>query len=119
MLENGVGAYNEAMFVKYGFSSDNIIRIGATASDTGLHPTQKPLELMKMLIELTTVENQIVLDPFCGSGTTLLAAKELNRNYIGFEKEELYVQTSKKRLNSLKVDNTLNFDYSEIADKLA
>lgn len=110
--ENGVGAYNEAALAKYGFSSDNIIRMGASATDTGLHPTQKPLELMKLLIELATTENQIVLDPFCGSGTTLMAAKELKRKYIGFEKDEQYFQIAKKRLKTAVSENILGLDYA-------
>lgn len=53
---------------------------------------------MKCLIELTTQEDQIVLDPFCGSGTTLVAAKELNRQFIGMEQDSNYYQISKDRL---------------------
>lgn len=63
--------------------------------------TRKPLDLMKLLIELTTTENQVVLYPFCGSGTTLLAAKQLNRKYIGFENIEAYYEVAKKRINQL------------------
>ena len=72
--------------------------IKATKEDRGLHEAQKPLHLMRILIDLVTVENQVVLDPFCGSGTTLLASKELNRRFIGFEKEEKYYDISCKRL---------------------
>ena len=75
-----------------------MIKVKATHSDTGLHPTQKPLELMKILIELTTIENQVVLDPFAGSGTTLLAAKMLNRQYIGFENNPEYYNAAVERL---------------------
>lgn len=46
---------------------------------------------MKLLIDLVTKEEQIVLDPFAGSGTTLLAAKELNRHFIGYEKIMEYI----------------------------
>ncbi len=53
---------------------------------------------MKCLIELTTQPDQIVLDPFCGSGTTLVAAKELGRNYIGMEQNSEYYSISKDRL---------------------
>ena len=94
----GVGAYNEQILEKYGLDCNNMIKVKATHSDTGLHPTQKPLELMKILIELTTIENQVVLDPFAGSGTTLLAAKMLNRQYIGFENNPEYYNAAVERL---------------------
>ena len=68
------------------------------------HPTQKPLELMKALIELTTQENQLVLDPFAGSGTTLVAAQELGRHYIGFEIDKDYYNNSLNRLNTLPLE---------------
>ncbi len=66
-----------------------------------MHPTQKPVHLMKILIELVTKKSQIVLAPFCGSGTTLVAAKELNRNFIGIEINEKYYNISKKRIAEL------------------
>lgn len=114
IITNGVGAYNEAALLKYGISGDNIIRTKYESSDSGLHPTQKPLNLMKILIEMTTLENQIVLDPFCGSGTTLLAAKELNRQYLGFEKEKNYFSKAKERLAKPNISNMyFNFDYAE------
>ena len=64
-----------------------------------LHPTQKPVALMTTLIELTTQKGQLVIDPFSGSGSTLVAAKDLGRDYIGFEINPTYVETSIKRLN--------------------
>jgi site-specific DNA-methyltransferase (adenine-specific) len=93
-----VGAFNEEAFLKYQTSPDNILSSNYSSKETGLHPTQKPIVLMKTLIELTTKEGQIVLDPFCGSGTTLLAAKELNRKYIGFELDDDYYGIAKKRI---------------------
>lgn len=68
----------------------------------GKHPTQKPLALMERLILLSTDENSIVLDPFSGSGTTGVACKKLNRQYIGIEKEKEYVCLSKKRIEETK-----------------
>jgi site-specific DNA-methyltransferase (adenine-specific) len=62
------------------------------------HPTVKPLALMKYLVKLVSREGQVVLDPFAGSGTTCIAARELNRNYIGFELELQYVEIAKARL---------------------
>lgn len=63
------------------------------------HPTQKPIEYIKGLIELNSNECDIILDPFIGGGTTALACKELNRNYIGFEKEQEYYDIA---INELK-----------------
>lgn len=102
MLENGVGAYNEQIFKNYGLEPNNAFSITPSLSDTGMHPTQKPLNLMKLLIELTTVENQIVLDPFCGSGTTLAAALIANRNYIGMEQDETFYHTAVQRLEAIR-----------------
>jgi len=61
------------------------------------HPTQKPLELMKYLIKTYTNENDMVLDNTMGSGTTCLAAKELNRKFIGIEKEPKYYEIACQR----------------------
>jgi DNA modification methylase len=63
------------------------------------HPTQKPLELMKRLVELVTPENALILDPFAGSGTTALACLETNRDYILIEKEPDYYEVIQKRIN--------------------
>lgn len=98
ILQHGVGAYNQEAFLKYVDSPDNIISASFRKRETGLHPTQKPIDLMKCLIELTTQPDQIVLDPFCGSGTTLVAAKELGRHYIGMEQNSEYYSISKNRL---------------------
>jgi site-specific DNA-methyltransferase (adenine-specific) len=62
-----------------------------------LHPTQKPLELMKYLISTYSNENDMVLDNTMGSGTTCLAAKELNRKFIGIEKEANYYEIACRR----------------------
>ena len=53
---------------------------------------------MESLIKLTTQEGQIVLDPFCGSGSTLVAAKKLKRNYIGIEFSEEFCNIARERL---------------------
>jgi len=66
-------------------------------NNNSLHPTQKPLELMKYLISTYSNENDMILDNTMGSGTTCLAAKELNRKFIGIEKEPKYYEIACKR----------------------
>lgn len=61
------------------------------------HPTQKPMDIMKKIIQDTS-ENSVILDPFGGSCTTAVAAKQLNRNYICIEKEAKYVAICHERL---------------------
>ena len=65
------------------------------------HSTQKPEALLSRVILSSTKENDIILDPFSGSGTTATVAKKLNRKFIGIEKDINYVLISKKRLASV------------------
>ena len=64
------------------------------------HPTQKPLKVLKKLIELGTNEGSLVLDPFAGVGSTGVAALELGRRFIGIEMDEEYHRASCERLLS-------------------
>ena len=64
----------------------------------GKHPTQKPLYILEQIIEASTSEGDIVLDPFCGSSTTGVAAKRLKRKYVGIDSEREYIELSKRRL---------------------
>ncbi len=104
IIENGIGAYNEDKLKELSLWNEgleicsNIIKVQTQKSDRGLHPTQKAVKLMEILISLVTIEGQTVLDPFCGCGTTLVAAKNLNREYIGFEINDEYYQNILKRL---------------------
>ena len=68
----------------------------------GKHPTQKPLSIMRQLIETLTNPNDIVLDSFMGSGSTCVAAKQLGRRYIGIELNEEYYKIAQARLNALE-----------------
>lgn len=65
------------------------------------HPTIKPLEYIKRMILNSSNENDIVLDPFAGSGTTAIACKELNRNFIGFEINKEYYDIAIDRINGI------------------
>jgi site-specific DNA-methyltransferase (adenine-specific) len=100
VLNHGVGAYNESAFLGYSDIPENVLKCKFAPKESGLHPTQKPVSLMQALIEMVTIENQIVLDPFCGSGSTLLAAKNLSREFIGFDISEEYVNIANRRLTS-------------------
>lgn len=62
------------------------------------HPCPIPLEIALRVVTLTTNEGDLVVDPFAGSGTVLLAAKRLNRRYLGFDIDPTYVEYAKKRL---------------------
>ena len=73
-----------------------------TLPKRNFHPTVKPLKLISYLVTLGSRPNDLVLDPFCGSGTTCLAAKMLGRNYIGIEKEEQYITLANSRVGSHK-----------------
>ena len=64
----------------------------------GKHPTQKPISLLERIIEASTTEGQIILDPFAGSGTTLIVANSLSRYAIGIELDKMYLELSKKRI---------------------
>tara|TARA_Y100000310_G_C20572104_1_gene758583 strand:+ start:539 stop:1258 length:720 start_codon:yes stop_codon:yes gene_type:complete len=69
------------------------------------HPTQKSLKLMERIVTIFSNENDIVLDSFMGSGTTIHACINLNRNFIGIEKDKEYFQISENRIK--KAQNTI------------
>ena len=80
----------------------NILQIKNIRGKT--HPTEKPVELMKILIENSSQEGELVLDPFLGVGATAMACKELNRDYIGIELDEKYYNIACKRVNDYMND---------------
>jgi adenine-specific DNA-methyltransferase len=67
-------------------------------SGNALHPTQKPVPSLKPLIEAFTRPGDVVLDPFCGSGSTLLAAKILGRRFVGIELDAAFCHQAQRRL---------------------
>ena len=68
----------------------------------GKHPTQKPLEILEKIILASTNENDLILDPFCGSSTTGIAAVKLNRKYIGIDNSKEYLDLSIRRYREVK-----------------
>ena len=85
----------------------NIINIGNANQKGKVHPTQKPVALMEYLIKTYTNENELVLDFTMGSGTTGVACKNLNRNFIGIELDEKYFAIAKDRIENTKVEKSL------------
>ena len=73
--------------------------------DKKVHPATFPIALAKKIIKLFTHEGELVLDPFVGSGTTLVAANDLNRNAIGFDLQQSYIDLCEKRLGQADLFN--------------
>ncbi len=71
------------------------------------HPTQKPEKLLAKIILASTNENNLILDPFAGSGTTAVVAKKLNRAFVGIEADENYCLLAQKRLDLAETDKTI------------
>jgi site-specific DNA-methyltransferase (adenine-specific) len=76
----------------------SVLTFASDKQKSNLHPTQKPLALIDYMVRTYTNENDMVLDNTMGSGTTCLAAKELNRKFIGIEKEEKYYDLAVTRV---------------------
>ena len=70
----------------------------------GKHPTQKPEYLLERIVLASTEEGQVVLDPFCGAGTTGVEAVRYRRKFIGIDVNEEYMEISKKRLEKVLND---------------
>lgn len=68
----------------------------------GHHPTQKPLELLRRFVAICTEPDALVLDPFCGSGTTGVVAVELGRKFIGIDVDEGYISLTKRRIEGAR-----------------
>jgi site-specific DNA-methyltransferase (adenine-specific) len=73
---------------------------GAQTARKNFHPTVKPVALMKWLLNLVSRENSLILDPFVGSGSTLVACKKLGRKVVGIEKDPEYCKITEKRLKA-------------------
>lgn len=73
--------------------------------DKEIHPATFPISMARKIVELFTHEGELVLDPFVGSGTTLLACQDLNRNAIGFDLQKKYIELCEQRLSTEKFFN--------------
>lgn len=94
-VEGGKASITSEQFVAWtksiwSFSPESATRVG--------HPAPFPVELPSRLIRLFTYEGEVVLDPFCGVGTTCVAAATLNRHYVGMDLVEDYVQAARERI---------------------
>ena len=72
--------------------------INTTVQKSDLHPTMKDLKVIKKLVRVLSNENDIVFDPFMGSGTTGVACKELNRNFVGVDIDDKYFKIAEERI---------------------
>ncbi len=106
ILLNEVGAMNINACKLNNLSPTNLLEFGFKKNEQRIHEAQKPLELIEYLIKLTTQKNQVILDPFMGSGTTAVASKNLNRQFIGFEINADYHQKSLARIDELANSDT-------------
>ncbi len=76
----------------------DLLAIGGSSPERFGYPTQKPVSLLKRIIQASSNEADIVLDPFCGCGTTIHAAQKLNRQWIGIDITNLAISLIEKRL---------------------
>lgn len=95
-----------------------IQQVKNVSNDKTKHPCQMPLEVMKRIIGILP-KDSIIIDPFCGSGTTCLACKELGINFIGIEIDEDYYKIAKDRLNGIspKGQTSIFTDFENIGDE--
>ncbi len=91
------GLFNNSVVENNEYYPTSILEISNADRKNKIHPTEKPVELMKYLISTYSNENDMILDNTMGSGTTCLAAKELNRKFIGIEKEPKYYEIACQR----------------------
>lgn len=98
---NDIGKYNDGRSFTYTHKSPDSIIVDCWEANAGkLHPTQKPVTLFEYLIKTYTLEGGLVLDNCAGSGTTGIAAMNLNRNFILIEKEPQYVEVAEQRIRA-------------------
>lgn len=92
------GRNEEAYLLEDGRARGDVLKHPTISQAVREHPVEKPEALMLDLLTPTTPERGIVLDPFCGSGTVLTAARKLNRHFIGFDLDPEYCKTTERRV---------------------
>ena len=102
---NGKLTYN----YKEGQHPDYVIHSICSGKERTKHPTQKPLKIIEPFIRWWTKENDLILDPFVGSGTTAVVCEKLNRRWIGCEISKEYCDITIKRVNNEIAQGKLNF----------
>lgn len=98
VLDHGLGAFNLDAYQKLSGSSDNVVRLGFDPGEAGYHEAQKPVALLRCLIELCAPTGAVVLDPFAGSGSTGVAALASGCRHVLVEQNPKLVSVAKKRL---------------------
>ena len=92
--------------------------INTNDKDKFNHPTIKPLQFVKNHINLSTKPNDIVLDCFCGSGTTCVACKETGRRFIGMEINKEYYEIAQKRINGITANGQMSMMFNDKGEPL-
>ena len=101
-----MNSYGKKYILKGGKPLDDVWDIPAIAPTSGEragYPTQKPLALLHRIVQLASNAGDVVLDPFCGSGTTLVAAQQLGRQWVGIDANSQAIEIARQRLN-IKTD---------------
>jgi len=104
-----VGIHGNAETIKEAINNEGTrypssVQLFSNGNNGNVHPTQKPVALFEYLIKTYTNEGDLVLDNCIGSGTTAIAALKTNRDFIGIEKEEKYVQIANQRIQAFLRD---------------
>jgi len=97
-------------FINHGRMVFNCLPMIRDNETPSVHPTQKPIQLLKFLIETFTSPNDVVIDPCAGSGVTLLAAEQLGRRSFGFEIKKEYCRAFEKEIKPLAVNKEFVFE---------
>ncbi len=86
------------------YNLSNVVKCRRLTPGRDSHPTPKPVSLLKHFIRIHSQPGDLILDPFCGGGSTLIACRELGRDYLGIEIESRYVEMAKRNLASGEIE---------------